>query len=104
MRISDWSSDVCSSDLADVRHDDAAASAHDYPRHVRDVDADTPARFNADPRCLFEASGSAGKMMVFAVRLDTIEGEQQSTSFRSEERRVGEESVRTYISRGAPTQ
>src|SRR3546814_19409538 len=81
MRISDWSSDVCSSDLADVRHDDAAASAHDYPRHVRDVDADTPARFNADPRCLFEASGSAGKMMVFAVRLDTLEAEPQSTTF-----------------------
>ncbi|MCM8730271.1 D-lactate dehydrogenase [Hephaestia sp. GCM10023244] len=68
-------------DDADVRHDRSAASAHDYPRHVRDVDADTPARFNADPRCLFEASGSAGKMMVFAVRLDTFEAEPQSQTF-----------------------
>lgn len=37
------------------------------------VDEDTPARFNADPSRLFEASGSAGKVCVFAVRLDTYE-------------------------------
>lgn len=48
-------------------HDDAYAS------HVREVDADTPARFNADPSRLYEASGSAGKVMTFAVRLDTFE-------------------------------
>ena len=36
------------------------------------VDEDTPARFNADPSRLFEASGSAGKVCVF-VRLDTYE-------------------------------
>src|SRR5262249_8977923 len=41
-------------------------------QHVRDIDADTPGRFNADPRRLFEASGSAGKVMIFAVRLDTF--------------------------------
>ena len=40
--------------------------------HVRDIDADTPARFNADPRRLYEASGCAGKLAVFAVRLDTF--------------------------------
>ena len=33
--------------------------------------ADTPARYNADKRRLFEASGCAGKLAVFAVRLDT---------------------------------
>ena len=31
---------------------------------VAQVDADTPARFNADPSRLFEASGSAGKVCV----------------------------------------
>ena len=36
------------------------------------MDADSPARFNADPDRLFEASGSAGKAVVFAVRLDTF--------------------------------
>jgi D-lactate dehydrogenase len=44
----------------------------DYARRVRDVDADTPARFNADPERLFEAAGCAGKAAVFAVRLDTF--------------------------------
>lgn len=58
---------------ADIDCDDRAASAAaDYGQVVRDVDALTPARFNADPRRLFEASGSAGKLVVFAVRLDTF--------------------------------
>ncbi|GGF78292.1 D-lactate dehydrogenase [Azorhizobium oxalatiphilum] len=57
---------------ASVNPDAGAASDPDYARHVRDVDADTPARFNADPKRLFEASGSAGKLVVFAVRLDTF--------------------------------
>ena len=35
------------------------------------MDAATPARFNADKRRLHEASGCAGKLGVFAVRLDT---------------------------------
>lgn len=48
------------------------ASASDYARIVRDVDAATPARFNADKSKLYEAAGSAGKLGVFAVRLDTF--------------------------------
>lgn len=48
------------------------ASDDGYAARVREVDASTPARFNADPRSLFEASGSAGKVAVFAVRLDTF--------------------------------
>ncbi len=52
--------------------DNRWASDRDYCNHVRDVGADTPARFNADPRRLFEASGSAGKLAVFALRLDTF--------------------------------
>lgn len=60
-------------EAADVIHDpDRAASDHDYERHVRDIDAVTPARFNADPRRLREASGNAGRLAVFAVRLDTF--------------------------------
>ncbi|HVI98991.1 MAG TPA: D-lactate dehydrogenase [Sphingomonas sp.] len=60
-------------DESDVAEDNRAASAaDDYGRIVRDVDADTPARFNADPSRLYEASGSAGKVVVFAVRLDTF--------------------------------
>lgn len=48
------------------------ASARDYEKYVRDIDADTPARFNADKNRLFEASGCAGKLAIFAVRLDTF--------------------------------
>ena len=47
-------------------------SASDYAAVVRDVDAPTPARFNADQSKLFEAAGSAGKLAVFAARLDTF--------------------------------
>ncbi|SDS43759.1 D-lactate dehydrogenase [Halopseudomonas sabulinigri] len=57
---------------AAVRNEAAEASDAGYSEHVRDVDADTPARFNADPSRLFEASGSAGKLCLFAVRLDTF--------------------------------
>ena len=58
---------------ADIADDPArAASDHGYAAHVRLVDADTPARFNADPARHHEAAGSAGKLCVFAVRLDTF--------------------------------
>ncbi|KIP98551.1 MULTISPECIES: D-lactate dehydrogenase [Pseudomonas] len=56
------------------------ASDGSYGDYVRDVDADTPARFNADPSRLFEASGSAGKLCLFAVRLDTF-AKEPSTAF-----------------------
>lgn len=66
---------------ADIRHDAGAGSDHGYATHVREIDADTPARFNADPQRLHEASGSAGKVMVFAVRLDTFPIEQNAKVF-----------------------
>ncbi|WP_414440367.1 D-lactate dehydrogenase [Burkholderia sp. 22PA0106] len=66
---------------ADIRHDAGAASDHHYADEVREIDADTPARYNADPRRLHEASGSAGKLMVFAVRLDTFPIEQGTQVF-----------------------
>jgi D-lactate dehydrogenase len=60
---------------------DRRASDDGYAAHVRDVDADTPARFNADPSRLFEASGSAGKLSLFAVRLDTFPKEAETKVF-----------------------
>ena len=54
---------------------------HAYCNHVREIDADTPARFNADPARHYEASGSAGKLAVFAVRLDTFPAETQTAVF-----------------------
>lgn len=66
---------------ADIRHDAGAGSDHGYAAHVREIDAETPARFNADPQRLHEASGSAGKVMVFAVRLDTYPIDQDAKVF-----------------------
>ncbi|MDH1168240.1 D-lactate dehydrogenase [Pantoea agglomerans] len=65
----------------DVQHDGRHASDHEYAERVREVDADTPARYNADARRLFEASGCAGKLAVFAVRLDTFASEPQQQVF-----------------------
>ncbi|TRO12560.1 D-lactate dehydrogenase [Ectopseudomonas mendocina] len=65
-----------------VRNEEhAKASDARYGEHVRNVDADTPARFNADPSRLFEASGSAGKLCLFAVRLDTFPKEPSTVFY-----------------------
>ncbi len=66
---------------ADIQTDYGRGSDHGYAEHVRDVDADTPARFNADKQRLHEASGSAGKLAVFAVRLDTFAAEHDTAVF-----------------------
>ena len=66
---------------SDVLHDGRHAHDHDYITRVREIDADTPARYNADPDRLFESSGCAGKLAVFAVRLDTFPAEKQQQVF-----------------------
>ena len=57
------------------------ASDREYIERLRDVNSPIPSRFNADPRRLYEASGSAGKLAVFAVRLDTFPVAQQEQTF-----------------------
>jgi len=47
-------------------------SDQDYCHRIRQIEADAPLRFNADARRLYEASGCAGRLVVFAVRLDTF--------------------------------
>jgi D-lactate dehydrogenase (quinone) len=56
-------------------------SDHDYQDHVRKIDEETPSRFNADPKRLFESAGGAGKVTIFAVRLDTFPEEERTTVF-----------------------
>ncbi|WP_111430602.1 D-lactate dehydrogenase [Rhodobacteraceae bacterium DSL-40] len=68
-------------DLPEPDPTNAWASDHEYVSHVRDVEAETPARFNADARRLREAAGCAGKLAVFAVRLDTFEAEKDTAVF-----------------------
>ncbi|MXP57349.1 D-lactate dehydrogenase [Pantoea sp. Taur] len=55
--------------------------ADDYADRLRDVNADSPARFNGDLRYLHDSSGSAGKVVVFAVRLPTFEASAGSDTF-----------------------
>lgn len=65
----------------DVQQDCGHGHDHHYCNHVRQVNEDTPARFNADPARHYEASGSAGKLAIFAVRLDTFPLEKETAVF-----------------------
>lgn len=65
----------------DVQNECGKGHDHSYCHHVRQVDADSPARFNADPARHYEASGSAGKLAIFAVRLDTFPLEKETAVF-----------------------
>lgn len=59
-------------DPSKIHYDTGMASDSEYEERVRDVKSDIPSRFNADERRLFESSGCAGKLGVFAVRTDTF--------------------------------
>lgn len=67
---------------ADIEHSDCHRAAdHAYRTHVREIDEPTPARFNADPTRLYEASGSAGRVALLAVRLDTFPKDAVTATF-----------------------
>ena len=55
----------------DIQGMDKAASDREYQNRIRNIDAGIPNRYNADPNRLYEVSGSAGKVVAFAVRVDT---------------------------------
>src|SRR3546814_19955722 len=97
MRISDWSSDVCSSDLYD---------------HQR-VFAMTADRFEADlkkTRAILEDLGGVAirgyRAPSFSIDTRTPWAHpvlaEQGSAYRSEERRVGKEGVSTCRSRWSP--
>src|SRR3546814_5609504 len=86
MRISDWSSDVCSSDLARLGERDRGEGVREVQRCVLLVDDD-----EVESRV--------------AQDLDHLEGGQlqpRADQGRSEERRVGKECVSTCRSRWSP--
>src|SRR3546814_20231534 len=101
MRISDWSSDVCSSDLPRCQRDRGAGgrpSGRD--RHAREP-AGTgrtlrPTRI--PPARLGLRTGSAVGDLLFASR----KGSFPTATIRSEERRVGKECVSPCRSRWSP--
>src|SRR3546814_6709266 len=98
MRISDWSSDVCSSDL--LR--EAAAALVDLGQHQVRLDVfgivgNTGLQAPGQQRNLFRPAGVAvGERHVRQVGGAELEVEAEP---RSEERRVGKECVRTCRSR-----
>ena len=57
------------------------ASDDGYIDILRNINSNTPSRFNSDPRLLYGASGSAGKIAVFAVRLDSYEKPKKNKIF-----------------------
>src|SRR3546814_9994044 len=73
MRISDWSSDVCSSDLA--------LGFVEFPDHL---------------------VSPAGQCRALAIRMRAMSDKSALPDLRSEERRVGKECVSTCRSRWSP--
>ncbi|MEM9898199.1 MAG: D-lactate dehydrogenase [Pseudomonadota bacterium] len=59
----------------------ANASDPDYTTILRQVDEDTPSRYNNDDRLLYDVSGCAGKLVVFAIRLDTFANNEREKVF-----------------------
>tara|TARA_Y100001968_G_C19450798_1_gene768443 strand:+ start:3248 stop:4948 length:1701 start_codon:yes stop_codon:yes gene_type:complete len=66
---------------SNISNHNKIASDNEYQQRIRDTNASTPARFNSDERRLFEASGCAGKIAVFAVRVDTFPKAQNEQVF-----------------------
>src|SRR3546814_1159413 len=96
MRISDWSSDVCSSDLVD---DDHLAVADDVV-HVALVDA---VRAQAGVEVVDDVDVVRGvEVVVFAFKDPCLAQQVLGMLLRSEERRVGKECVSTCRSRWSP--
>ncbi|KGG12030.1 MULTISPECIES: D-lactate dehydrogenase [Prochlorococcus] len=56
----------------DLQESKMKASDIEYSERIRDVKSSLPARYNSDRRRLYESSGCAGKVAVFAARLDTF--------------------------------
>src|SRR3546814_6031506 len=84
MRISDWSSDVCSSDLTDNSD-------------IRQLELGADAERSLHPDLL-------GKAILLYIRedADAISSQSRLDDARSEERRVGKECVSTCRSRWSP--
>src|SRR3546814_2609495 len=92
MRISDWSSDVCSSDLAHRHDGDTTLVIEQLRRQLQPV---------AQAIAGAVIPGDAGFMHTGAGRL-ADDQEARAGGSRSEERRVGKECVSTCRSRGSP--
>src|SRR3546814_15440243 len=107
MRISDWSSDVCSSDLHHGQSSiyEGAFIEHDERAKLSPVD-ETEQREMPDP----EQARAAVEMVMATLfdvfrdtRLEPFASDPAWGFVRSEQRRVGEAGVRTCRSSASPT-
>src|SRR3546814_21044584 len=99
MRISDWSSDVCSSDLAnDFDDHDFTVSDNRFEAFYDDVADAWRLRLKAGAAFDFEDASTAGQVSVTVTATDR-DGAGLSIDQRSEERRVGKACVSTCRSR-----
>src|SRR3546814_13198821 len=100
MRISDWSSDVCSSDLlADEVGADVGGLGEDAAAEAREDRDQRSAEGERDERVDDGAVVTANRK---TTRTGQIPEEDRDREQRSEERRVGKECVSTCRSRGSP--
>src|SRR3546814_19693101 len=107
MRISDWSSDVCSSDLIKTNRDgtlsidDARLSAAVVQHPGRVHDMFVPGQTSSSP--LLEVASAIGAIKTGSYEVTNVVAATAGTAVgRSEERRVGKECVSTLRSRWAP--
>src|SRR3546814_19779337 len=98
MRISDWSSDVCSSDLDSENFADEAFCGL-FARTAGGPDAQSVASVT-DRYVNISRQRNRGVDLSLAIDQDL--GNLGALTFRSEERRVGKECVRTCRSRWSP--
>src|SRR3546814_14699257 len=100
MRISDWSSDVCSSDLASEAAVLAlAGNANRFTQGIPQLQAQLDEVVRA-----MSSSGSPSSQIYIALRQNVLAGNlaRRVTQVRSEARRVGKEGVSTCIYRWSP--
>src|SRR3546814_15567240 len=100
MRISDWSSDVCSSDLTAWR------MCHEIRKYMAIVDGDEPLggftkQVEVD-ETIIGGYTDEGRMSNKTVVIGLMERGGKVMTKRSEERRVGKEGVSTGRSRWSP--
>src|SRR3546814_17765450 len=96
MRISDWSSDVCSSDLGTAGRLEEATSSLQQALRLSPV----------DPEAFFTMSALGWTCLMAGRAAEAVQWTSRALrerpSFRSEERRVGKECVSTCRSRWPP--
>src|SRR3546814_12846098 len=96
MRISDWSSDVCSSDLTALNYGRPTSLEGEDPAFIHDFTLKLPPSVD-------ETALLPHVPVIEAAIAAVLEGSAENDAFnRSEERRVGKEGVRTCRSRWSP--